>query len=365
MSGADGSLRGGPVTAAAAGLAGSIRVERATRATRVTALVALALLGVLATLPAWGTSGAIRFLVEFLTLLAMAQMWNLLAGYAGLVSIGQQAFVGVGAYGLFVCTDLLRLGPVPATALTAVIALAVGLVTSLFAFRLRDGYFAVGTWVIAEVIRIIVLNSRQLGAGTGVSIRSLGDMTVSDRQALTYWLALAVGFGSILVVALIMRSRLGLALRAIRDSELGAAGLGVDVQRTKRLIFFVAAVGCAIAGAVYYLQLLRIQPNAAFGVDWTARMIFIVVIGGLGRIEGPIVGAIVFFALRELLADYGAAYLAALGLVAIAVVVVAPRGLWGLVESRVPALFAVQRRLVVTRPAGAASIDRREEPERT
>ena len=106
-----------------------------------------------------------------------------------------------------------------------------------------------------------------------------------------------------------MRSRLGLALRAIRDSELGARSLGVNVLRTKRIVYLVAAVGCAVAGAVYYLQLLRIQPNAAFGVDWTARMIFIVVIGGLGRIEGPIVGAIVFFALRELLADYGAAYL--------------------------------------------------------
>jgi branched-chain amino acid transport system permease protein len=341
--------------------AGTIRVVQATRASRITALAGLVLFAGLASLPAWGTSGAMRFLVEFLVLMAMAQMWNLLAGYAGLVSIGQQAFIGVGAYGIFVCADLFKLEPVPAIAVTAVIALAVAALTSLFAFRLRDGYFAVGTWVIAEVIRIIVLNQRQLGAGTGVSIRSLGDMAAADRLALTYWLALGVGFGSVLVVALIMRSRLGLALRAIRDSELSAASLGVNVQRTKRIVFLVAAVGCAVAGAVYYLQLLRIQPNAAFGVEWTARMIFIVVIGGLGRIEGPIVGAIVYFALREALADYGAAYLAALGIVAIAVVVVAPRGLWGLVESRVPALFAVQRRLVVS-PVATSD---RQEPERT
>ena len=168
-------------------------------------------------------------------------------------------------------------------------------------------------------------------------------------------------------MALVIRSRLGLALRAIRDSELGAASLGVNVLRTKRIVFLVAGVGCALAGAVYYLQLLRIQPYAAFGIDWTARMIFIVVIGGIGRIEGPIVGTIVYFALRELLADYGAAYLVVLGLVAIAVVVVAPRGLWGLVESRVPALFAVQRRLVVNRPSTSipSSVDRAEEPERS
>jgi branched-chain amino acid transport system permease protein len=351
------------VTAAAAWPAGAIRVEQGTRASRIAAAAALVLLLGLASLPAWGASGTMRLLVEFLTLMAMAQMWNLLAGYAGLVSIGQQAFVGVGAYGLFVFVDIVRIEPVAAVAATAVVALVVAAITSIFAFRLRDGYFAVGTWVIAEVIRIIVLNSQQLGAGTGVSIRSLGDMAAADRQALTYWLALAVGFGSVLVVALIMRSRLGLALRAIRDSELGAASLGVNVQRTKRIVYLVAGVGCAVAGAVYYLQLLRIQPNAAFGVEWTARMIFIVVIGGLGRIEGPIVGAIVYFALRELLADYGAAYLAALGLVAIAVVVVAPRGLWGLVESRVPALFAVQRRLVVSPAATAADVV--EERERT
>jgi branched-chain amino acid transport system permease protein len=335
------------MTVATAPLSGDIRVEWATRTSRITAVAGLVLLVVLASLPAWGPGGVMRFLVEFLVLLALAQMWNLLAGYAGLVSIGQQAFVGVGAYGLFVVADLVRLAPVLAVAVAGLIALVVAGVTSLFAFRLRNGYFAVGTWVIAEVIRIVVLNSQQLGAGTGVSIRSLVGMDPSDRLALTYWLALGVGFGSVLVVALIMRSRLGLALRAIRDSELGASSLGVNVQRTKRIVYLVAAVGCAVAGAVYYLQLLRVQPNAAFGIDWTARMIFIVVIGGLGRIEGPIVGAIVYFALRELLADYGAAYLAALGLVAIAIVVVAPRGLWGLVESRVPALFAVQPRLVV------------------
>jgi branched-chain amino acid transport system permease protein len=341
------------MTVATAPLSGDIRVERATRTSRITAVAGVALLVVLASLPAWGPGGVMRFLVEFLVLLALAQMWNLLAGYAGLVSIGQQAFVGVGAYGLFVVADLVGLAPVLAVAVAGLIALVVAGVTSLFAFRLRNGYFAVGTWVIAEVIRIVVLNSQQLGAGTGVSIRSLVGMDPSDRLALTYWLALGVGFGSVLVVALIMRSRLGLALRAIRDSELGASSLGVNVQRTKRIVYLVAAVGCAVAGAVYYLQLLRVQPNAAFGIDWTARMIFIVVIGGLGRIEGPIIGAIVYFALRELLADYGAAYLAALGLVAIAVVVVAPRGLWGLVESRVPALFAVQRRLVVMPVASA------------
>ncbi len=172
-------------------------------------------------------------------------------------------------------------------------------------------------------------------------------MPPADRLALTYWLALGVGFGAIALTALVVRSRLGLALRAVRDNELSAASLGVGVLSTKRIVYVVASAGCAVAGAVYYLQLLRIQPTAAFSVDWTVTMIFVVVIGGLGRIEGPIIGAVVFFILQETLQDYGAAYLVTLGIVAIVVVLLAPRGLWGLVESRGEIeLFAVHRRLV-------------------
>jgi branched-chain amino acid transport system permease protein len=235
-----------------------------------------------------------------------------------------------------------------------VVAGAVSLVTSAFVFRLSGGYFAIGMWVVAEVFRILVTNTRELGAGTGISIRSLTSMPPSDRQALVYWLALAVGAGSIVAVALIMRSRLGLALRAVRDGAPAARSLGVDVGRARLTIFLVAAIGTAIAGAVIYLQLLRIQPTAAFGVDWTAKIIFVVVIGGLGRIEGPIIGAIVYFLLRELLADEGSLYLVILGVTAIVVTLLAPNGLWGLVTNRFPvALFGIERRLILgsSRPA--------------
>jgi branched-chain amino acid transport system permease protein len=328
------------------------RVTQQTLLTRLTAVAGLALLAVLATLPAWGNAGTQKLLVEVLTLLAMAQMWNLLAGFAGLVSIGQQAFIGLGAYALFYLTTLAHLPVLPALALTGGFIAVVALVTALFVFRLQGGYFAIGTWVIAEVFRLIVSQSRDLGAGTGTTIQALVRMDPVARQALTYWLALAVGFGSIAVVALIMRSRVGLALAAVRDSEVAARSLGVDVFRTKLLVYLVAAVGCGVAGAVIYMQLLRIQPTAAFGVDWTARMIFIVIIGGLGRIEGPIVGTLVFFLLQELLADYGAVYLIILGAVAVAVTLLAPRGLWGLVVARLPlTLFGVQRRLIIGRQA--------------
>lgn len=323
-------------------------VVRQTRASQAATFAGLAAIVALASLPAWGGSGTQKLLVEFFTLLALAQMWNLLAGFAGLVSIGQQAFIGLGAYSALVALDRLGVPPVVALGVVASFALAVSLVTSAFVFRLAGGYFAIGMWVVAEVFRIIVTNTRELGAGTGISIRSLTSMAPADRQALIYWLALAVGAGSIVVVVLIMRSRLGLALRAVRDGAPAARSLGVDVGRARLAIFLVAGVGSAIAGAVIYLQLLRIQPTAAFGVDWTAKIIFIVVIGGLSRIEGPIIGAVLYFLLRELLADQGSLYLVVLGITAIAVTLVAPNGLWGLVTNRFPvALFGIERRLIL------------------
>lgn len=326
-------------------------IERQTRAGRVATAAGLAVIAVLASLPVWGGSGTQKLLVEFFTLLALAQMWNLLAGFAGLVSIGQQAFIGLGAYAAFVALDRLDLPPLASLVLVGVVAGGVSLLTSAFVFRLSGGYFAIGMWVVAEVFRILVTNTRELGAGTGISIRSLTSMPPSDRQALVYWLALAVGTGSILVVAIIMRSRLGLALRAVRDGASAARSLGIDVGRARLAIFVIAAVGTALAGAVIYVQLLRIQPTAAFGVDWTAKIIFIVVIGGLGRIEGPIVGAIVYFALRELLADQGSLYLVVLGITAILVTLVAPNGLWGIVTNRFPvALFGIERRLILGSP---------------
>jgi len=332
------------------------RVESATPASRAAAVVGLLLLAVLATAPAWGGSGFMKLLIEFFTLLALAQMWNLLAGYAGLVSIGQQAFVGLGAYGLFVGTDRLGLHPLLAIPVLAAVIALIALATSLFAFRLHGGYFAIGTWVIAEVFRILVSGAKEVGAGNGVTIQGAAFLGPQGRLALTYWLALAVGFGSVILVSWIMRSRLGLALRALRDSEAGAESLGIDVFRTKLAVYLIASVGCAVAGAIIYLSLLRIQPNAAFSVDWTARMIFIVIIGGLGRIEGPIVGALVFIGLRETLADFGSLYLVILGVVAIGLTLLAPRGLWGLFVARFPMVsFGAQTRLVMgaQTPGGA------------
>ena len=150
------------------------------------------------------------------------------------------------------------------------------------------------------------------------------------------------------LVYLLLRSRHGLALTAIRDSEAASGSLGVDNFQTKVWVYIVAAFGTGMVGALVFLTKLRISPEAGFSVvDWTANVISIVVIGGIGTIEGPIVGVIVFFVLRELLADFGSWYLIVLGAAAVIMMLRAPQGVWGLIAERFDfRFFPVQRRLV-------------------
>ena len=171
------------------------------------------------------------------------------------------------------------------------------------------------------------------------------------REFVIYWIALAQVVVILFAIVWLLRSRYGLALTAIRDNELGARSNGVDVARIKYAVYVAVAFGTAMVGALIFLQKIRISPDTAFSVnDWTAFVIFITVIGGIGRIEGPIIGTVIFFLLRQTLADLGAIYLLILGVVAIAVMLWAPKGLWGLIADRFGwQVFPLQRRLVIKR----------------
>ena len=326
----------------------NFRVVRGTTTSRIAIAVGVAVTVVLALAPEWGDPRDLNTLVRLLTLLCLAQMWNLLAGYAGLVSVGQQAFVGIGAYTLVYFGNERGVNIFLCVPLAGVIAALLALPIAGAAFRLRGGYFAIGTWVIAEVVRLIVSNIEVVGGGTGTSLTAVIGIDVETRQHVTYWLALAAGVGSVALVWWLLRSPLGAALRAIRDSEQAAAAVGVRVTRAKLIAFVIAAAGCSIAGALIYLNLLRVQPTAAFSINWTVYMIFIVVIGGIGTIEGPIVGTLLFFALQEWLSDLGTWYLIILGVLAVAITIRMPNGLWGWFTERTGvSLFPVGRRLDV------------------
>jgi len=321
-------------------------IRRSTTASRVGAGGAVAAAAALATLPWWADPSALRLVVEAVCLLVLAQMWNLLAGYGGLVSVGQQAYVGLGGYALVTLADLAGLDPFLCVPLGGVIAALAALPVSRVAFRLEGGYFAIGTWVIAEVFRLAVANTRALGGGSGQSLISMRHYPRTLREAATYWMALALLALTLVSIYAVLRSRFGLGLTAMRDSEVAAESQGIDVGATKLGVYVAAAFGSGVAGALYFLMNLRISPDAAFGVSWTAFVIFIVVIGGIGTIEGPIVGTLLFFALREALADYGAWYLIVLGLVAVITMLACPQGLWGWVARRFDVhFFPVQRRV--------------------
>ncbi|MEO0403182.1 MAG: branched-chain amino acid ABC transporter permease [Pseudomonadota bacterium] len=301
-------------------------------------IAALALI-VLALAPWWAGRADLRLMGEIFLYLSLACLWNLMAGYAGLVSVGQQAFVGFGGYMLFALTIFGGLHPIVAIVLAGVLAAALSVPVAALIFRLKGAYFAIGTWVMAEVFRLTFAQISSLGGGSGTSlpvgiVKSLASSR-SGREALSYWLALGAAVVVITCVYLFLRSRRGLALTAIRDSEVAASGLGIDIWRTKLEVYVVTSAFTAIIGGLLFLQKLRISPDAAFSVnDWTAFVIFIVVIGGIGTLEGPIIGTLIFFLLRETLADFGTIYLMVLGVVAIVVMLKAPKGVWGLVRDR-------------------------------
>lgn len=322
-------------------------VERSTRASRVGAIVALLLLAAAFSAPWWAERSSQRLLTEFLYTLALAQMWNLLAGYGGLLSVGQQGFIGIGGYCLVVLGLEFGLNPFLIVPLAGVVTALVALPTAAVLFRLRGAYFAVGTWVVAEVFRLLVANTASVGGGSGTSItRTVMGIPAWWRESTTLWIALALGAGATLAVYFLLRSRHGLALTAVRDSEPAAESLGISVSRVKWFVYVASAAGCGMAGALIFITKLRISPEAAFSMDWTAAMFFVVIIGGIGTIEGPIIGTVVYFLLREFLSDYGSWYLIVLGSVAVAFMLWIPRGIWGLMVSRFDLhFFPVQRRV--------------------
>ncbi len=278
-------------------------------------------------------------------------MWNLLAGYGGMVSIGQQAFLGLGGYALLVMANFMGVNPFVAVPIAAVLAMLVAIPVSQLAFRLQGGYFAIGTWVIAEVFRLSIANVAAVGGGSGTSLTALRGIERSTRVSVTFWLCLRSAVAAVALVYWFLRSRQGLALLALRDSEVASESQGVNVRATKLGVYVVAAFGAGVAGALYFLGNLRISPDAAFTVNWTAFTIFIVMIGGIGTIEGPIIGVILFWLLNKYFSDYGTWYLVGLGLLTIVVTIRFPRGLWGYVSRRFDLhFFPVQRRLVLRNP---------------
>jgi branched-chain amino acid transport system permease protein len=308
-------------------------VLRHTRQTRISTLVIGVVAVVFVSIPVWESANTIQQLTTFLILAILALMWNALAGYGGMVSVGQQGFIGLGAYGTIYFTQH-GVSPYLAMVLAAVAAGVIGVPVSLLVLRLRGGQFAVCTWVVAEAFGLLVIIDKSLGGGTGTSLRGLNRYGPLGREKDTYWLTLFFFLLLCSLVFALLRSRHGVALQAIRDDEIAAAAVGVRVQASKRVLFVLAAFGCGAAGALILANSLFVQPQSIFGVQYSAYMIFMVLVGGLGTFEGPLIGAIIFFAIQHRFSNSGAWYLIGLGATAVAFALFLPKGIWGTVQDR-------------------------------
>ncbi len=287
----------------------------------------------LAAAPLTLNNAVVQQLTSLLIFVILAGMWNALAGYGGMVSVGQQAFIGIGAYGTIFFTQH-GVPPYVSMVLGAACAAALSLPLSLVVLRLRGGQFAIGTWVVAATLSLLVALDKNFGGGTGTSLTGLNVYDETARLGYTYWLTLGFAVVVLGLSLLLLRSRSGASLQAIRDDEEAAASVGVKVHRLKLLLFVLAAFGCGAAGSMILANTLFITPQSIFSVQWTAYMIFMVLVGGLGSFEGPILGALVFFGLQYEFADRGAWYLIGLGVTAVAFALLLPRGLWSILEER-------------------------------
>lgn len=325
---------------------------QSTPASKRFAILAAIIIVVLCAAPWWAGRADIRLLGEIYIYIALASLWNLLAGYTGLVSVGQQLYVGLGGYALFTLAMYLGVSPLLAIPIAGVAGAIIALPLSWLLFRLQGAYFAIGTWVAAEVFLLSFAQVSSLGGGSGTSLpASLVKSIASSRELrewYIYWTTCTLTLATVGLIIWLLRSRPGLALTSIRDNETASESLGISIVGTKTFVYALTCGVTTMLGALIFLQKLRISPQAAFSLnDWTAFVIFMVVIGGIGTIEGPIIGVLIFFVLRETLSDYGTIYLMILGFSAIVVMLKAPQGLWGTFVEKTGLTLIPTRRTVI------------------
>jgi branched-chain amino acid transport system permease protein len=303
----------------------------------VTIIVLLAVLPLAGMPRSW-----LLYLFLFFVYLAMANMWNLLAGYSGLISLCQPAFIGLAGYTLVICTWSglpFYLGIIAGALVAAVFALLI----SIPVFRLSGVYFAIGTLVIPEALRIVFFLWRPVGGelsggGAGYMVKGVTGVSMAGF----YWFALVIGIASIFLMRLILRSKLGLGLASIRDNDRAAASCGIDVFKLKLYSFVIGAFVTGIAGGIFYIYQGYIEPASAFNIRWTMIVMLATVIGGMSTEEGPILGTAIVVFLHFLLARYAGISLLIQGIILVGIMLIVPQGIMGFIRTTRPYQSVVQ-----------------------
>ena len=277
------------------------------------------------------SSNTLRYLLKILLYCTIGSMWNLLSGFTGMTSLGQQSFIGVSGYILCIVTATYGMSYGLGLLIGGVVGGLLSLGLAIILFRMRGMYFAVATWVIAEALRVFFTSWTYVNQG--------GGMTVAARPYPTtqtiYFIALTLCVIALVVIYVLLKSKIGLGLTAMRDDADAASSVGVNIFKSKLLCFFICAVFTAIAGGVFYLNKGSIYPSGGFGISWTVAAVFIVIIGGIGTMPGPIVGSIVFVILEEVLAKLPGGWTnIVLGVIAILVILFLPNGIMGTLQKK-------------------------------
>lgn len=246
------------------------------------------------------SSNIMRYLLQIFLYIALGEAWNLLSGYAGMTSLGQQLYVGLAGYSVAVMTSLYNRPLFSGIMLSAVTALAAGFVLSFILFRMEGMYFAIGTWVAAEAMEKAFLNWKFINQGSGMTVR----LTPYPSISRIYLLALTVCLISIILVCAVLRSKLGLGLMAMRDDPRAAASSGVNLRRSRLIVYELAALISALAGSIFFLNKGTVYPDSGFSVGWTISCVFICITGGTGTVAGPVAGAVLYVLQREILAHF-------------------------------------------------------------
>lgn len=311
---------------------------------RIVTAIGVASFLLLLAMPELVGEGDLRLLIEIFCVFAFAQSWNFLAGYVGLMSFGQQLFIGLGAYIVFILSNTFSISPFLLLPLSFIVCALLAALISPFVFRLRDAYFAISIWVIAEIVRLFISQKDWLGSVSGLPLMATRDMNRSLVAISTYYWAAGLAFMAVFGLYWLSRRRIGLALSAVRDNEGTAAAVGINVWWVRFFGFILAGGFAGLAGAVYYMSVFHVEPGGAFDPNWMVVMLFIVIIGGVGTIEGPIIGTLIYFLFRAWFSGTGNLYLMLLGAAAVVSMMWAPRGLWGEMRARLGIELLATRR---------------------
>ena len=288
-------------------------------------------LAILATLPFWIGEFLRDALILFFLYLGAAELLGFMAKHAGMVSLGQQIFMGVGGYTTAVLCMYFGVPLFLSAIIAGLLGSGLAAILSFPLLKLRGVYFSIGTLLAAEIIRLAFNSWEFVGAGKGLTFRSAyGISTIY-----IYYSTLALGIISIFLVYIAYHSKLGFGLRSIGADEDAASGLGVNTFICKASCFVLASLITTFVGAVYAVHHTYLHPTSAFSLSWTVNFLFVAVIGGVGTIIGPVIGSFIFVALGYLLSQYLGLSLLLEGLVVLAILLAVPEGLWGFISRKI------------------------------